>query len=214
MEQRDFFARTEDQLRNKIIAHATSIFRERLQRKDSKRQESMKHKTPAMTLREAFAMRRLRERAANNCDEEDDAVNAAPAAVVAPPVPTAATASTARPAGATAKSATAKQVPAELEVDDWEDEVEEEEPVDPVKVAADLAAAKEKKRLADIESKRLQARQKEKQELPKYQEMLARRQTLPAFQMKDSILDAIDKHSVVVISGDTGILRWREVTQH
>lgn len=173
----------------------------------------MKHKTPAMTLREAFEMRRLRERANNGCDDEDNSTEdspppAAPSVTTVPlaPAPLRQDAGkvTMKPA-----AAVSPPLPAELEDEqepDWEDAVEEveEEPVDPAKVAAELAAAREKKRLAEAESKRMKARHREKEELPKYQEMLARRSTLPAFQMKDAILSAIDQNSVVVISGDTG----------
>ena len=97
---------------------------------------------------------------------------------------------------------------AEVE-DEVSEEVQEEEPAapepeDPAKIQAALEAAREKKRQQDAESRRLRSRQQEKKGNPKYQEMMDRRSTLPAFLMRDTILEAIDKHSVVVISGDTG----------
>ena len=73
-----------------------------------------------------------------------------------------------------------------------------------MKLRAEQEAAKERLRQQEMESKRMRSRFEEKKALPKYQEMLSRRSTLPAYQMKSEILEAIAKHSVVVISGDTG----------
>lgn len=199
LSRKEYFARTEDQLRTKLVTGGVAIFRERLDRKDSKRED--KRKTPVMTLRDAFELRKLRERAANGDTEDDNGgldENAAKsmagmslqdtAVALKPPTP-----------------------PVEEESPEDEEVLEEEtlpepepEPEDPVKIQAALAAAREKKRLQDIESRRMRSKQQEKQSQPKYQEMMARRATLPAYQMKDTILEAIDKHSVVVISGDTG----------
>ncbi|KAJ1414290.1 P-loop containing nucleoside triphosphate hydrolase protein [Ochromonadaceae sp. CCMP2298] len=43
--------------------------------------------------------------------------------------------------------------------------------------------------------------------------MLARRSTLPAFQMREEVLRAIEMHSVTVISGDTGCGKTTQVPQ-
>ena len=190
LERREFFARTEDQLRNKLVTLAVSIFRERLDRKDSKREDRAK-KTPVMTLRDAFELRKMRERAQNGEDCETD-----PELALADSV------------GAVQLHEKLHEVVAEVE-DEVSEEVQEEEPAapepeDPAKIQAALEAAREKKRQQDAESRRLRSRQQEKKGNPKYQEMMDRRSTLPAFLMRDTILEAIDKHSVVVISGDTG----------
>jgi HrpA-like RNA helicase len=187
LDRREFFARSEDQLRNKLVTGGVNIHRERLQRKDSKREEGRKvAKNPAMTLRDAFEMRKIRERASTGADGETEL----------------------EAAGSLAASVAAinlQQVPEEEPEEAEDDEAEPEpEPVDPVKVQAALEAAREKKRQQDVEGKRMRSKHLEKVQQPKYQEMLARRSTLPAFQMRDTILEAIDKHSVVVISGDTG----------
>jgi len=195
LSRKEYFARTEDQLRTKLVTGGVAIFRERLDRKDSKRED--KRKTPVMTLRDAFELRKLRERAANGDTEDDNGLLDEGAALSM--------------AGLSVQDATKPPASVEEELPEEEESIEEEtvpepepEPEDPVKIQAALEAAREKKRLQDIESRRMRSKQLEKQSQPKYQEMMARRATLPAYQMKDTILEAIGKHSVVVISGDTG----------
>jgi HrpA-like RNA helicase len=92
------------------------------------------------------------------------------------------------------------------EEEDWEEEEEEmeEEPLDPAQVQAAQEAAAEKKRLQDLESVQLQRKFKEKQRLPKYRERQQQRASLPAYQMKAAIVQAIEEHTITVISGDTG----------
>ena len=187
--RRDYFARSEDQMRNKLIAEAVDIFRERLRRKVEKKEQSGRKKTPGLTLRDAFARRRAREQANQ---EEMQIDNEASFAACC----------TTMPSGAGARKKDAPEIAVEDEDEYFEEE--EEEPLDPVQIQANLEAAKEKKRLQDIESKQLQMRFKEKQRLPKYRERVAQRSILPAYLMKDAIVEAIDKHSVTVISGDTG----------
>lgn len=181
--QRDYFARSEDLMRNKLVTCAVGLFRERLRRKEEKKQQATgKRKAPGLTLRDAFARRRAREQAAATVD-----------------VPT-------------EEATLARSSPQDQEwLDDEGDygeeaEVEEEAALDPTQVAAAEAAAREKKRQLDLESAQLQKRFREKQRLPKYRERVAQRSTLPSYEMKDAIVEAINSHSVTVISGDTGEL--------
>lgn len=202
LSRKEYFARTEDQLRTKLVTGGVAIFRERMDRKDSKRED--KRKTPVMTLRDAFELRKLRERAANGCTEDDNGGLDADANVTEGDVAAAMAGVSLQDTPTTLNQAEEAEEDALEEEETVEETPTEPEPEDPVKVQAALDAAREKKRLQDIESRRMRSKQQEKQAQPKYQEMMARRATLPAFQMKDMILDAIDKHSVVVISGDTG----------
>jgi HrpA-like RNA helicase len=181
--QRDYFARSEDMMRNKLVVGGVAIFRERLQRKEEKKEQASRRKAPCLTLRDAFARRRAREQATSAIEQED----AAKGFAQEPPA--------------------AECVEEEPYYEEEEDEVVEEVPLDPAQVQAALEAEREKKRLRDIESAQMQKRFKEKKRLPKYQERAQQRSTLPAYQMKDQIVDAIDKNSVVVISGDTGASR-------
>jgi HrpA-like RNA helicase len=188
--QRDYFARSEDLMRNKIVAGAVGIYRERLRRKDEKKQQlEGRRKAPGLTLRDAFARRRAREQAT--------AEVTATAESSAAPSPT---------------PAVLKQEPAYAEPEEeWyeDDEAEvEQPPLDPAQVKAALEAAREKKLRQDLESAQLQKRFREKQRLPKYKERVAQRSTLPAYAMKDAIVEAINNHSVTVISGDTGTSWW------
>jgi HrpA-like RNA helicase len=177
--QRDYFARSEDSMRNKLVAGAVAIFRERLQRKEEKKQQASRRKAPGLTLRDAFARRRAREQATSAIEQEDAAQGFA-------------------------QEPAAEYVEEEPYYEEEEEEVVEEVPLDPAQVQAALEAERERKRLRDIESAQMQKRFKEKKRLPKYVERMQQRSTLPAYQMKDQIVDAIDKNSVVVISGDTG----------
>ena len=196
LSRKEYFARTEDQLRTKLVTGGVAIFRERLDRKDSKRED--KRKTPVMTLRDAFELRKLRERAANGDTEDGNGGIGENAAKSMAGMSLQDTPATLKPPAPPVE----EELPEEEEV--IEEDTPEPEPEDPAKIQAALEAAHEKKRLQDIESRRMRSKQQEKQSQPKYQEMMARRATLPAYQMKDTILEAIDKHSVVVISGDTG----------
>lgn len=185
--QRDYFARSEDQMRNKLVTCAVGLFRERLRRKEEKKQQATgKRKAPGLTLRDAFARRRAREQAAAAADvpPEDSTPVRTP-----PPEPE------------------PEQEWYDEDGDDGgEAEVEEEAPLDPAQVAAAQAAAREKQRQLNLESAQLQKRFREKQRLPKYRERVAQRSTLPSYAMKDAIVEAINSHSVTVISGDTGKL--------
>jgi pantothenate kinase-related protein Tda10 len=53
----------------------------------------------------------------------------------------------------------------------------------------------------------------EQQKRPAYVKMLATRSTLPAFQRRQSVLDAMESHQVVVISGATGCGKSTQVPQ-
>ncbi|XP_054431316.1 ATP-dependent RNA helicase DHX29 [Pteronotus mesoamericanus] len=48
---------------------------------------------------------------------------------------------------------------------------------------------------------------------PKYQRLLKERQQLPVFKHKDSIVDALKRHRVVVVAGDTGSGKSTQVPQ-
>lgn len=192
--KRDYFARSEDLMRNKIVACAVDIFRERLRRKEAKKQQSTRRKAPGLTLRDAFARRRAKEQAALATPEEP----------VAPPPPAEVASRSRNMFQKATHGAAAAQADEE---EDWEEEEEEEveeEPLDPAQVRAAMEAAAEKKRLQDLESVQLQRKFKEKQRLPKYRERQQQRASLPAYQMKDAIVQAIEEHTITVISGDTG----------
>ena len=48
------------------------------------------------------------------------------------------------------------------------------------------------------------ARWESRQRLPRQQKMLAARQSLPAWTLRDQIVDAVNKHQITIISGETG----------
>ena len=195
--QRDYFARSEERMRTKLVAVAAALYRERLQRKDGKKKESLKRKAPGLTLRDAFARRRAREQEAVTAQTEtEEEIRLRDSKQ-----------GQNKPAGA-AISRPAVSIQDESSEEEDEEVAEEEEPLDPAQIQAALLAAQEKQRLLDIESKQLQKKFAEKRRLPKYQDRLCQRSSLPAYQMKDAVVDAIDKHSVVVISGDTGEQLW------
>lgn len=61
--------------------------------------------------------------------------------------------------------------------------------------------------------KQLQNEEKDKLKDPKFQKMLASRQSLPAFEFKDHILSTVASSPVVVISGETGCGKSTQVPQ-
>ena len=185
-------------MRTKLVAVAVALYRDRLQRKDGKKKESLQRKAPGLTLRDAFARRRAREQEAAAAQTETEDQN-----------------STLRDSkqgqnkpAAAGISRPAASIQDESSEEEEEEVAEEEEPLDPAQGQAALLDAQEKQRLLDIESKQLQKKFAEKRRLPKYQDRLRQPSSLPAYQMKDAVVDAIDKHSVVVISGDTGEQLW------
>lgn len=171
-------------MRNKLVSSAVEIFRERARRKEQKKEQSIRKKAPGLTLRDAFARRRAREQAAVDSDSQS--------ALLLP-----------------SNTPVLGEFKDGDEIFDdehnyFDDSGQDEEVLDPAQVQENLKAAAERKRLQNMESKKLQKRFAEKQKLPKYRERFAQRSSLPAFRMKESIVEAIENHSVTVISGDTG----------
>ncbi|KAI9793904.1 MAG: hypothetical protein M1816_007156 [Peltula sp. TS41687] len=60
------------------------------------------------------------------------------------------------------------------------------------------------KHAIDIDSRRLLDEWKAKQASPKQQTMLANRQLLPAWGMREFLVDEVNKHTVTIVSGETG----------
>ena len=192
-------------MRSKLVSRGVAIHKERLQRKETKRQDSGRVKPRGVTLKEAYELRKLKEKMAfENDDSEEDEQEQDDMA---------------GEQGDEEEGECEERDEYEDEGEDFDGEEEEdeqarEEPeeeeeeeivvIDPVKQKADEEAAKQRLKQQEIESRNMRNRFEEKKTQPKYQEMLSRRSTLPAYQMKHDILDAIAKHSVVVISGDTG----------
>ena len=64
-----------------------------------------------------------------------------------------------------------------------------------------------------LESRRLSNELASKRANKKYQDLLQTREKLPAYQLKDTLIEAISKNRVVVISGDTGCGKTTQVPQ-
>ncbi|KAL2653940.1 hypothetical protein R1flu_022068 [Riccia fluitans] len=60
---------------------------------------------------------------------------------------------------------------------------------------------------------RMKNRQRSWQELPEGQKMLSFRKTLPAYKEKDNLLEALCKHQVIVVSGETGCGKTTQLPQ-
>ena len=68
-------------------------------------------------------------------------------------------------------------------------------------------------RSREIESKRLYDELQLKRKNKKYNDLLAKRTALPAYAMRDEVVDCIDQNRVVVISGDTGCGKSTQIPQ-
>lgn len=65
----------------------------------------------------------------------------------------------------------------------------------------------------EIVNKRLIEGLNAKRATRKYQDILAKREKLPAFKMRDTVVSSFARHRVVVISGDTGCGKTTQVPQ-
>ena len=76
--------------------------------------------------------------------------------------------------------------------------------------AGDAAYSGEERRVSEALRRDLLHKQRTSRE---YAELLQKREKLPAYQMRAEIVDAIARHQIVVISGDTGCGKTTQVPQ-
>jgi ATP-dependent RNA helicase DHX36 len=114
---------------------------------------------------------------------------------------------------AAAASATRANAPVKPVADDWWEEANVDEADNPKAACDSGSASSSNAGHVTEEGERLRQQAEQKRQSRHYQDMLAFRRKLPAYEMRKKLVQLINENQVVVISGETGCGKTTQVPQ-